>query len=373
MEKTDYRFKFLYVIGIISVIFGHCGQGISLFYDWFPPYSFHVQLFVFCSGYFYKKTSEENILKFFLHKIKTIIVPLYLWNLFYGIFGACTRSLGLSIAGRLTWYNLLIAPIKNGHQFTYNCGGWFVIPLFMVQIFIILVRKILSVIRIEVSEYIIFICSLTLGIVGVCLSNKGYNQNWGLVLTRFLCTVPFYEAGILYKEKLERKDKISNMVYFSFVFVAQLIIITINSGNITYSLAWCTLFPENILLTYIVPYLAIAFWLRISTIVLPLIQNNKLIKLIGDNTYTIMINHYMGFMFIKTIFALLYKYTKFCANFNLSEYKANIGYFYYPQDMVHWGIIYCIAGVVVPIMMQLCVNKVKGRLLNKMKVMVYNE
>lgn len=43
----------------------------------------------------------------------------------------------------------------------------------------------------------------------------------------------------------------------------------------------------------IVAYLGIAFWLRIG--------DNKYINLIADNTYSIMMNQFLGFMIVKTI------------------------------------------------------------------------
>lgn len=53
-KKVNYKFKFLYTIGIIFIVAGHCKNGgISIFYEWFPPYSFHLALFMFASGYFY--------------------------------------------------------------------------------------------------------------------------------------------------------------------------------------------------------------------------------------------------------------------------------------------------------------------------------
>lgn len=60
-KGRDIRFSFLYTIGIISVVVGHSGEGVSLFYDWFTPYSFHLPLFMFCSGYLYKSSSIDNI------------------------------------------------------------------------------------------------------------------------------------------------------------------------------------------------------------------------------------------------------------------------------------------------------------------------
>lgn len=58
-KKIDWRFKFLYTIGIISVLVGHGADGIDFFYDWFTPYSFHMPLFMFCSGYLFKVFSVK--------------------------------------------------------------------------------------------------------------------------------------------------------------------------------------------------------------------------------------------------------------------------------------------------------------------------
>lgn len=59
-NNINYSFKFLYAIGIILIVAGHCKNGgISLFYEWFTPYAFHLALFTFVSGYFYKDDSEK--------------------------------------------------------------------------------------------------------------------------------------------------------------------------------------------------------------------------------------------------------------------------------------------------------------------------
>ena len=55
-KNINYDFKFIYAIGMILVVAGHCSNGgVSIFYDWFTPYAFHLPLFIFASGYFYKK------------------------------------------------------------------------------------------------------------------------------------------------------------------------------------------------------------------------------------------------------------------------------------------------------------------------------
>lgn len=57
-NKVDYRFKIIYAIGIISVVADHLkGKGsIELnIQGWFPYSSFHMPLFMFSAGYFFKK------------------------------------------------------------------------------------------------------------------------------------------------------------------------------------------------------------------------------------------------------------------------------------------------------------------------------
>lgn len=224
-------------------------------------------------------------------------------------------------------------------------------------------RKIVISTGLKLNEWIYFIWYLILGFIGVSLSNKGYYVGNGLILTRVLCMVPFYELGILYKAKLEKRDNVPNIGYFAFVFVIQLLIITFNGEAITYGLAWCDNFPDNVFLPYIQSFVAIMFWLRIARILLPVIQDNEYIRMIADNAYTIMINQFMGFMLVKTLFAVIHKYTVFCSDFLVDEFKGDIWYYYLPQDMKQWFLVYIVAGIVVPIIMQLCINVMKDRLL----------
>lgn len=88
-NKVDYRFKILYAIGMLMVVAGHCnGGGIPLdIAGWFPYYGFHLSLFAFASGYFYKSSYENNVIRYIIKKTKSLIVPLYiylcLWNYCY--------------------------------------------------------------------------------------------------------------------------------------------------------------------------------------------------------------------------------------------------------------------------------------------------
>ena len=142
-KSIDYRFKLLYTFGIIMVVCGHTpGGGIVLLSDWFPYGGLHLALFAFCSGYFYKSSAEDSVLKYFLKKMRTLIIPLYIYTLVYGLIVQVAWHAGFAMGGDFNFSNLVIAPITSGHQFIYNMGGWFVVPLFMVEMLNVLIETI---------------------------------------------------------------------------------------------------------------------------------------------------------------------------------------------------------------------------------------
>ena len=63
---TSYQLYILSAIAIFFVILGHIRFGyvdmteIGTFYGWFPYYSFHLPIFLFISGYFWKDPSENR-------------------------------------------------------------------------------------------------------------------------------------------------------------------------------------------------------------------------------------------------------------------------------------------------------------------------
>lgn len=361
MNKIDYRFKFLYFIGIISTIISHCGSGdIDLLYNWFPFNSFFLALFVFTSGYFFRESRTEHTLKYIVYKFKKLIIPLYLYNLFYGLLVLFFKQFGFTIGNDFNLYNLFIEPLKTGHQFGYNLPCWFVIPLFMIEVFYIVFYKLLKMLPVKVNDYVLFIFELALGLIGIYLAKCGYYANWGLVLTRFLYFVPFYGLGILYKNKLEKWDKAPNLLYFSCIFAIQLLIISIYRKPVFYSIVWCNNFTHNIFMPFIVGIIGIAFWLRVGKILTPVLKQSKCLKAITDNSYSIMANQILGFMIVKTMFLLISEFTPFCSEFNIMEFKTNIWYYYLPKNLSQWEILYMTAGIVIPIMIQTSINKGKN-------------
>ena len=362
VKKTiDYRFKFLYAIGMIMVVCGHAnGGGISIISDWFPSGGLHLALFVFCSGYFYKNISECNVRKYIFKKVKALLIPLYIYNIIYGFIVQILKLKGFEMGRDFTVMNILIAPITNGHQFIYNMGGWFIAPLFMVEIYNVLIRKLLKSFNKNMPEIFFLIINVVFGLSGNQLACMGYCKGGWLVLVRMLYFVPFYGLGIFYKSVLEKYDKrLSSFWYFAIIFLIKLIIVYHFGKMLSYTPSWCNDFTEGPVMPIIIGYLGIALWMRIATLLEPVLGKSKWINLIADNTYSIMINQFLGFMIVKTGFALINKVYGGFEDFDWISYKTDIFWYYRPKGLGYTLIIYVISGIAFSIIVQKVIDLLK--------------
>ncbi|WP_158584951.1 acyltransferase family protein [Lacrimispora algidixylanolytica] len=377
-KKINYQFKVLYVLGIIFVVAGHssANSGLNIMTNWFHLYSFHLGIFVFSSGYFYSEKAKDNFFLYMWNKVKRLLVPLYLWNVIYGILVILLKAKGFSMGGEFTLRNLLLTPILTGHQFIYNLGGWFIVPLFCVEIFHVMYKKIFGkVLACIGGNYFTFVAYLLLGMTGVYFCSKGFNFGWYLVLFRMLIFLPFYAAGNLYRNNIERKDNLRSLYYLGIVFIIQLAIITRIGYPPYYDWAFCSNFKDGVILPYICAFTGIAFWIRIARIITPILKNNLFMLKIADNTYSIMLHHLLGIMFAKTLFAIICKYTKYCHDFDWVSYKTELWWTYFPKGLTQWGLLYLVFGIMTGLLagkIERNVVKTAKRLKLIMEEMIYD-
>ena len=359
---VDYRFRLLYALGMIFIVSGHCeGGGVSLFYDWFPPYAFHLGLFAFCSGYFYRDENGADLPAYALRKAKALLLPMYLWNLFYALLLVVLRRFGFDIGLPPSFATLVTMPLYEGSQFELNMGSWFVVPLFLCQIFTAALRRLCSVSRSQRRELAVFLFCLALGALGVTLARHGFRRGWELLLIRFLYFLPFYALGVFYRRVLERLDTLPHLPYFALVFLAQYLIILLCGRIPYYTPSRCDDFLEPGIVPFLVGYTGIAFWLRTAKLLAPTLGRDKWLGAIADNSYSIMVNQYLGFMAVKAGFAFLRRFTSRCQSFDTAAFKTNIAYFYTPGGRI-FLLVYLSAGLLVPIAMQKLANLLKSPL-----------
>lgn len=346
--RENRELRILSAIGIILVTAGHLGYDLFDIGGLFPYYSFHVFIFLFVSGYFYKKEAEEHIVSYLIGKCATLLLPYYVWNLLYGILTMLLHKGGFTIGNGLSLYTLFIAPFADGHQFMYHFPSWFVPVLFLIEAVNVCMRKVLSLIRLN-NEWIIFGGCLILGILTVWLAIGGHV--WGLykIPGRILFMLPGFQMGRIYREKLERFDTLPDGIYFLAVMGIQ-VLITIFCGGLAFSAVWVSSFANGPLIPYLTVITGIAFWLRIARIIkdIPYLSNRLVI--IGRNTYAIMMHHILAFFLVKSFYYMVHVLTPLCAEFDTAMFFSEINFIYLPGGAEASKWIYLIAGTGIPLL-----------------------
>lgn len=346
-KRINYQFRLLYAIAIVFVVMGHSGNGgINIFFDWFTPYAFHLGIFAFGSGYFYKSLESNNQYSYFKRKINHLMVPFFLCNIFYGFLVLCSKQFGIFIGGDFTLNNLLIAPLYHGHQFVYNLATWFVVPLFVLVIVNNLLFKCFSFVS-QKREIILFVIYLIFGVLSIKLSRMGYNTDWYLLVVRTMFLMPMFGLGLLYK-KYHFLDSVNTWLYLFVVMLLQYPLLVYYGGPMGNNIAWMTDFKGGMLLPFCLEFLGILFWLRIAKVLEPIAKNSYFINEIGSHTFEIMTHHLLAMFLVKSVIAFVAVFVTI--NFNFYEFTHNIWYYYCPKGIWQSHFFYTIAGVTLPLL-----------------------
>ena len=359
--KENQEFRILSAIGIILVVAGHLGYNLFEIGDLFPYYSFHVFIFVFVSGYFYKPESAQRIGSYIFGKCLSLLLPYFIWNLIYGIFTQFMRSLGFFIGNEITFKTLFISPFLDGHQFLYNYPAWFVPALFLIEVVNVLMRKVLSIIKLE-NEWLIFAGCLFMGVLTVFLAKGGHVWGYYTIAGRVLFLLPGFQMGRIYREKLEKRDTLSDGVYLLIVMLIQ-IIIHIWCAGLAFSAVWVNGFANNPLIPYLTVCTGIAFWLRIAKILAKIPYFAEKLVYVGRNTYAIMMHHITAFMLLKSVFYLMSKITPYCQGFDKELFLCQVNFVYLAGGTEASKWLYLFIGIAVPLL----IAKGQRFLLKKMK------
>ena len=351
------EFRILSAIGMILVVAGHLGFNVFDVGGLFPYYSFHVFIFLFVSGYFYKKEAEKGIGSYLAGKVVSLLLPYYIFNVVYGVLAAVLHHAGFSIGQELSFYSLVLAPFDGGHQFMYQFPAWFVPVLFLIEVINVCMRKVLSLIRLN-NEWLIFSLCLLAGILTVWLADGGHVYGWYRIPGRLLFMLPGYELGCLYRQKLERLDILPHAVYFAAVMGIQLLI-SVFSGGLAFSAVWVTSFANGPFIPYLTVITGIAFWLRVARILqdIPVLAG-KLVT-IGRYTYSIMMHHIFAFFLVKTVFYWISRLTPLCQEFDAAMYFSEINFVYLPGGAEEAKWLYLFAGIGLPLLFSFAVERLR--------------
>ncbi|MDE5717712.1 MAG: acyltransferase family protein [Lachnospiraceae bacterium] len=377
-NKVPYNVTFgiLSALAIIMIVAGHAGYDILTVGGLFPYYSFHVPLFLFISGYFYREEEEGRPLLYLKKKVKRLLVPYLIWNVAYGVIAWALRSFwGFEMGEGISPKTLFLDPFLHGYQFIYNYAGWFVAVLFLVEVMNLCMRIVLKKLRLH-SEWFILFGALAVGMAVVQFAIEG--RVWGLYKMpgRILFLFPCFQMGQIYKKKLESRDTLGNGAYFAVVLTVQ-VLLHLCCNGLAYSSVWCTGFANGPVIPYVTAVSGIAFWLRVAKILAPLCGESRsdntaaqleeekrsgltaaqnpaggFLLYLGRNTYAVMMHHVMAFMLVKMVLAGIAAHTGYLADFDFARFYGDIDYFYIAKGAEAFYMVYLAAGVLLPLLLQ---------------------
>lgn len=362
LSEASYNVTFgiLSAFAILMIVAGHAGYDILTVGGLFPYYSFHVPLFLFISGYFYRREEEERPLIYLQKKAKRLLLPYFIWNVIYGGIAWALRAFGgFRLGNAISLKSLFLDPILNGYQFLYNFAAWFVPVLFLIEMMNLCMRLVLQKLRLD-NEWLILMGSLLVGMAVVQLAVGGHV--WGLYKTpgRILFLYPCFQMGQFYKKKLESRDTLGNLPYFAIVIGVQ-VVLSLCCNGLAYSSVWCTGFANGPVIPYVTVVSGVAFWLRTAKVLTPVFGESRAVLYLGKNTYAVMMHHIMAFMLVKMILAGIAAHTGYLADFDFAEFYGNIDYYYLVKGSEAFKMVYLAAGVALPLFLQKGLDALKGR------------
>lgn len=352
-------FKMLYVLAIFMIVDGHIGHFDYLDLGGLLRYqNYHTALFMFVSGYFLNL--ERGYKAFFARKTAKILVPLYLWNLVYG--GVCfllNRYGGFSLGGAFSAYNLLIAPFTDGHQFIYNMGAWFLVPLFLVQCIGFLALKPLADEKGRLNGVIaggFFWVMFGLGCLALMAApENNAARTFYLTLLRVAYFLPCFALGVWYRAVLEKYDVLKTGVR-SVALLFLIAVLCYAYPNYNHIPAWLDYVGEPALVIYLISFTAILFWLGVARFLAPLLQKSRVLCYLSEHTFDIMMHHFAGFMLIKAALSG-------GDGFDKAAFKSDIWYYYFwgREDLSQW--LYIVITIVIALLIGFTSRKIGGIIL----------
>ena len=366
-HRENEQFRILTGLTILFVVSGHLsGNNFLTIYGWFPFYSFHLPLFIFISGYFFKK--EVSYVNYVCKKIINHLVPFFLIRLILSLIQTyLARYHSFCIGSVFSFKCWLVYPFIRRQPDGFSVATWFIIMLLGTQL---IHKTIICLFRIErfIKDFILLVIYFAVGLLLIYLAVKKrlfVDVDLWWVYLRMFIVLPFFQLGYMYRTYWEKKDNVNDYWYFGIVFLIQSIL-WINNTNLNFGL-WGNLeeFEKGGLVFFISAVNGIAFWLRASRI---LQTSSRIIRgvlvLLGKSSMYIMYFHLLSYWLVNSIIYLLHKREHFY-DFDAAEYHSNVYYSYHPSHI--WFLVYIIVGIVVPVCIYLVVNRIGACIKEKHK------
>ncbi len=354
-------FRYLYGFAILFVVLSHCdGGGVEMLSNWMHFGAFHLGIFVFGSGYFFREEKLKTPLLYLWSKIKRLLIPLWCWNLFYGLVLTLLRGIGFAFGEPLTLKGILLFPVNSENLYILNMGSWFILPFFCVQILYGAGKVLLDFCgKPKLTDRLLQAAFIIAGFAGVYFAGHGYHEYALYPVFRILYFMPFYAFGMLYRDFLEQAfSKIPAVLYLGACLLISLLL-NAHFGRAVYAIPSSCDYPFGMWATYLAGALGILFWLRTSMILSGFEKRCIPLLTMGRSTWDIMFHQFAGIMAVKAVFAAGSRFLGIFQDFDFAAFSGDIWYLYRPGGMQEFALLYVLGAVGVSIAIKALLKKGK--------------
>ena len=306
-KKINYEFKILYVIGMLLVISGHFGSMLLSFRGLFPYDTFHIPLFLFASGYFFKISSVSDksaFLAFLRRKFLRLVVPYYLWMAVYLVAAWLLNQYTImDIRGGITSFvSFFTEPIVYGHGAEYNVSSWFLLTLFLVEACYAAFRLFCRAVGIT-NDYLNLSILFLLAVGAQLLSAADLVFSLKRILVQIGYLMFWYGVGHVYHTRWEEKTRRrkNRQVLLPVVGAALLLRLFYDPGKDVTSIIFTGRFYPNIPYVFFRAALGIVFWLRACRILTPWLKNCRPVLYFADHTFSLLMHQGLAGLAINAV------------------------------------------------------------------------
>ena len=288
-------------IALFFVVLGHLVTFDSTFFNWI--FSFHMPLFFILSGFCINFDKYDNFLLFFKHKIKTLIVPYFIFCLIAIIVCYLVPSWKSSAFSLLSLKQILYYTQP---ELLHVGQIWFLIALFFSDIlFYFLDRFIIN--KLKKGKIIIIILSLIImALIGWLLPqyiSVPIFLRLPFKIDVALTSVVFIAIGY-YSKKYNIFDKIIKKKC-SFIIMILCLLVNIIFGTILNGYVnICNFDYSNILFYYISAISGSIFVIILSSF----LENSEILKYYGNNSLSMFAFHSYFLIIAEIILSFIFKY-----------------------------------------------------------------
>lgn len=337
---------------ILLVVSRHFGGGgiIHVMNNWLLSYSYLILLFTFVSGYLYKEDFDDVSCPVYIRqKTISILLPYFKWNFIYLLLTTLLNTIDFVHYGdNISLYSLFIRPWTDQYQTFFMVPGWYLPILFIATIALFLLRKTLKKAKI-LNEYALLAFTLLIAGISVVLTQHNCMTGVFRSIPKAGYILPALQMGIVFKkhEKIFYRNKpLSIGIIMILIYLVNLlpseqpVSVSILSarfiGNPITLVAWSAL---SVLLTVIV-----------CEGLSPAFKNSRIIKFVGENTFSVMIHHLLVLFLINSALYGLSRVINI--DFRYDDFINNICYVYPWRDSRIY-LLYTLLGVAVPVFIKL--------------------